>query len=229
MKTIALILAAGKGLRFGDRIPKQFRVVHNRPLLAWTIRQFEKAAMVDEIVIIVAEDYLIYTNEKIVNRFEFGKVAKIVPGGETRRESVLRGLKSLPISTGFVAIHDGARPLTFAEDIDRVIAAAHKERAAILARPIMDTVKRVEQDFILATLDRERLYLAETPQVFQYDLILSAHEGCGDSEIVTDDSVLVERLGFKVKMVKSAKYNIKITTEEDLSLVRMLLEAGDEA
>jgi 2-C-methyl-D-erythritol 4-phosphate cytidylyltransferase len=192
--------------------------------LSWTISQFEKATKVDEIVVVVPEDFLLFANEKVITPFTFSKVSKIVIGGESREESVYRGLKSLPISTGFVAIHDGARPLVNPEDINRVIEAAHKDKAAILARPACDTVKRVEGNFIISTLDRTKLYLAETPQVFQYDLIMSAHEKKKDEKPASDDSYLVELLGFKVKAIIPERVNIKVTTENDLSLAKYLLK-----
>ncbi|SYZ73570.1 2-C-methyl-D-erythritol 4-phosphate cytidylyltransferase [Candidatus Zixiibacteriota bacterium] len=224
MKSVALIVAAGRGVRFGGEIPKQFRSIWNRPLLSWTIYQYERAVKIDEIVIVAPEDYLLYTNEKVVNPFAFKKVSHIVAGGESRIDSVWRGLKSLPYSTGLVAIHDGARPLVSPGDIDRVIESAQKNRAAILARPITDTIKRVEGDFIISTLDRAKLYQAETPQAFQYDLIMSAHERAGSELNATDDAYLVESLGFKVKTVIPEKINLKITTEEDLNLAKYLLK-----
>jgi 2-C-methyl-D-erythritol 4-phosphate cytidylyltransferase len=224
VRTIAIIVAGGRGLRFGGETPKQFRTIHERPLLSWTIYQFEKASLVNEIVVVVPEDYLLFANEKVIVPFAFSKVSKIVIGGETREESVQRGLKAIPISTGFVAIHDGARPLVSPADIDRVISTAHRDKAAILARPVSDTVKRVEGDFIISTLDRSKLYLAETPQVFQYDLIMSAHKENSEKKPATDDAYLVELLGFKVKTVVPERINIKVTTENDLALAKFLLK-----
>ncbi len=227
MKTVAIIVAGGRGVRLGGEIPKQFRNIHDRPLLAWTISQFEKAKKVDEIVVVVPEDYLLYANERVVNPFSFEKISRIVIGGETRNESVRNGLRSIPISTAFVAIHDGARPLVFHSDIDRVVEIAQKERAAILARPVSDTVKRVEGDFIISTLDRTKLFLAETPQVFQYDLIMSAHNKASEKN-ATDDAYLVEMLGFKVRVVVPERANPKITTEDDLVLAKLILADNDE-
>jgi 2-C-methyl-D-erythritol 4-phosphate cytidylyltransferase len=229
MKTVALIVAAGKGIRFGGDAPKQFRKVNGRPLLTWTALQFEKAATIDETILVVAEDFLLYANETVAAPYTLSKLSKIVVGGETRQESVNRGLESLPISTGYVAIHDGARPVVSPNDIDRVVEVARMERAAILARPIPDTVKRVESDFIISTLDRSKLYLAETPQVFQYDIIMSAHRSHhGNSDLATDDAFLVEVLGFKVRTVVPENPNIKVTTEDDLKLVGILLEGNHE-
>ncbi len=224
MKTVALIVAAGKGLRFGGEIPKQYRFIHERPLLYWTVMQFEKASEIDEIVLVVAEDYLLYANEKVIMPYQYTKLDRIVKGGDSRRESVSIGLAALPISTGYVAIHDGARPLVDPGDIDRAVNSAKKERAAILARPISDTVKRVENDFILTTLDRSKLFGAETPQVFQYDLIKSAHEKYDPEKEATDDAAMVEALGFKVRTVVPTKPNLKVTTEYDLNFAAGYLE-----
>jgi len=225
MKTVALVVAAGKGLRLGGQVPKQFRNVLDKPILAWTVGKFQRAEKIDEIALVVAEEFLLYANENIVNRHHLNKVSRIITGGDTRQESVRKGLLALPVSTGFVAIHDGARPLVHPDDIDRVTEKAHRERAAILARPIAETIKRVDNEFVLTTLDRSRLFLAETPQVFQYDLIMTAHQKAEDGEAVTDDSCLVEKLGFKVRTVIPRAVNHKITTEDDLELVRILLEA----
>jgi 2-C-methyl-D-erythritol 4-phosphate cytidylyltransferase len=224
MKTVALIVAAGRGIRFGGETPKQFRNLNNRPLLSWTIQQFENAGTIDEIALVVAEDFLIFANENVANPFVYTKLKKIVVGGETRQESVYKGLKSLPLSTGYVAIHDGARPVVSSVDIDRVVKAAQQERAAILARPIADTVKRVESDFIISTIDRSKLYQAETPQVFQFDLIVSAHEKFSSNNNATDDAALVEGLGFKVRTVIPENPNIKVTTENDLKIAGLFLE-----
>ncbi len=223
MNTVALIVAAGRGVRFGGDIPKQFRNILERPLLYWTAMQFEKARLIDEIVLVVAEDFMLYANDRVLGSFPFKKLKRIVKGGATRRESVYNGLKSLPLSTGYVAVHDGARPIVDTTDIDRAVEVARNERAAILARPIADTVKRVEAEFIITSLDRSKLFQAETPQVFQYDLIMSAHEKYNSGREVTDDASLVEQLGFKVKTVIPEKVNLKVTTEEDLRLAGLII------
>ncbi|MBU0982596.1 MAG: 2-C-methyl-D-erythritol 4-phosphate cytidylyltransferase [candidate division Zixibacteria bacterium] len=225
MKNRALIVAAGSSERFGGDVPKQYREVAGRPLLAWTISRFEAARLIDEIVLVVAEDYLLFVSERVVDPFGFRKVTKIVPGGDTRQESVRLGLERMPISTALVAIHDGARPLVTPADIDRVIEVAATDRAALLVQSVTDTVKRVEQGFVLATLDRKVLCQAQTPQVFQYDLIRKAHEDARESgESATDDTALIERRGFKVRAVESSSINLKVTTPEDLLIARAFIE-----
>ncbi|MFZ5981817.1 MAG: 2-C-methyl-D-erythritol 4-phosphate cytidylyltransferase [Candidatus Zixiibacteriota bacterium] len=224
MSVYALIVAAGRSERCAGAVPKQFRPVCGRPLLAWTISRFERAASIDKIVVVVAEENLLYTNSKVVNPCGFKKVIKIVPGGETRADSVFRGLNALPVSTALVAIHDGARPLVSPDDIDRVVALARRERAAMLARPATDTVKRVKDGYILSTLRRESLYYAQTPQVFQYDLILEAHKKRGEQNTITDDAMLIEAMGFKVRVVEPENGNMKVTTPEDLVMVEAILK-----
>lgn len=227
MSVWAVIVAAGSSTRFGGSVPKQFREIAGRPLLSWTIQRFEDARRIDNIVVVVAEEHLLYTNEHVINPYGFNKVTKIVPGGTERNESVLNGLNALPISCTYVAIHDGARPLVRPDDIDAVVDMAISERAAILAQHITDTVKRVQEQFIFATLDRRVLYAAQTPQVFQYDLIMEAHkkvhEQAGEM-VVTDDAQLIEAMGFKVKVVEPSGYNMKVTTKDDFALVSMLLQ-----
>lgn len=225
MKVHAIIVAAGSSERFGGAVPKQFKEVCGRPLLAWTVSRFEAAEKIDWIVVVVAEEYLLYTSQRVIDPFDFPKVDKVVVGGESRRESVLKGLEALPISTDYVAIHDGARPLVDSVDIDRVVEVAIAERAAILAAKATDTVKRVKDGYVLSTLERNSLYLAQTPQVFQYDLIMAAHKVAhsGKANNITDDAALIEARGFKVKIVEPASPNIKVTTHDDLILAEALL------
>jgi 2-C-methyl-D-erythritol 4-phosphate cytidylyltransferase len=226
MKVYALIVAAGGSERFGGAVPKQFAAACGRPLLAWTISRFEKAGKVDQIVVVVAEEYMHYTSEQVVDPYGFTKVTKIVAGGKSRRESVLKGLEALSISTDYVAIHDGVRPLTAPADIDRVIETAIASKAAILAIKATDTIKHAKDGFVLTTLNRDTLYLAQTPQVFQYDLIMATHREAaagGSKDHVTDDASLVEARGFKVKVVEPTGPNIKVTTRDDLMLVELIL------
>ncbi|MEW5993655.1 MAG: 2-C-methyl-D-erythritol 4-phosphate cytidylyltransferase [Candidatus Zixiibacteriota bacterium] len=226
MKVFAVIAAAGSSERFGGAVPKQFREVCGRPLLSWTISRFEAARSIDGIVVVASEDSLLHVSQHMLDPFDFSKVTKVVAGGETRRESVWNGLQALPVSTDFVAIHDGARPLIKPADIDRAVEVARQERAAIVAVKATDTVKHVKERFVLSTLDRDELYLAQTPQVFQYDLIMAAHKeaAAGDHpEHYTDDASIIEARGFKVKAVEPTGPNPKVTTRDDLALVEALL------
>lgn len=213
-------------MRFGGEVPKQFRTICGKPMLTWSIESFEKARSVNQILVVVPEEYMIYTSEKVIDPYNFEKVTKVVAGGETRRESVLNGLNAMPSSTGFVAIHDGARPLISTKDIEAVIKAGKKERAAIIAARATDTVKRVRDSFIISTLDRDSLYMAQTPQVFQFDLIMQTHREFAEEKEpgnITDDASMVEKRGFKVKTVEPSSLNLKVTTSDDMVLAEAIL------
>ena len=177
-----------------------------------------------------AEDFLLHVNNQVVNPYGFEKVVKIVPGGATRTESVYKGLESLGASTSFVAIHDAVRPLVKTSDIDLVVLEARNCRAAILGRPVAETIKRARDGMILATVDRQNLFVAETPQAFQYDLLKEAYrKGMAAGKPMTDDAAMVEALGFQVKLVNSTGPNPKLTTKDDSDFIKMMLEkeSGD--
>lgn len=231
MKTIGLIVAGGKSIRFGGEVPKQFRSIAGRPMLSWSIDSFERAGSIDDIVVVVAEEFMLHTTQKVIDPYNFEKIRKVVIGGESRRESVLNGLKALPGTTNFVAIHDGARPLIDPGDIDRVVSVGVEAKAAILAAKASDTIKRVRDSFIISTLDRDVLYQAQTPQVFQHDLILQAHLEFDDQdgdEVITDDASLLEKRGFKVRAVEPVMPNFKVTTAEDLRMAETILKGRDD-
>lgn len=228
MNVNAIIVAAGNSTRYGGDVPKQFQDICGRPMLSWTIEKFQKAESIDKIIIVAPEDSLVFVSEKIIDFYGFDKVTKVIAGGTTRQESVYKGLQALPVSTGFAAIHDGARPLIKTEDIDRVVAVAIKEKGAILAVPVADTLKRVVDSFIITTVKREQLFCAQTPQVFQYDLIMEAHkeQSLKAGNAFTDDAQLIESRGFKVKIVLPTGLNLKITTRADLKFAEVLIEKG---
>ncbi len=225
MTTIALIVAGGSGERFGGDVPKQYQLLAGRPVMSWTIGRFEAAETIDQIVLVVGEDYLLHVNNTVVDPYDFLKVVKIVPGGASRTESVAKGLAALPQATSYVAIHDAVRPLVKPADIDAVVREAQQHRAAILGRPVAETVKRAREGMILATVDRTNLFIAETPQAFQYDLISEAHrKGAASGTKATDDAALVEAFGFMVRLVSSTGPNPKLTTSTDADFIKMMLE-----
>ncbi|UCC43074.1 MAG: 2-C-methyl-D-erythritol 4-phosphate cytidylyltransferase [Candidatus Zixiibacteriota bacterium] len=229
MRTVALIVAAGRAKRFGGDMPKQFREVCGRPLLSWTLSRFEAASAVDETVLVVAEEFLVFTQEKVVDPFDLHKVAKIVTGGEARQDSVRLGLKALSAATDLVAIHDGARPLVLASDIDQVIHAATAEGAAMLAVPIDDTLKKVRSGRVLSTVNRQSIYCAQTPQVFEYNTIRKLHAEASAGSVFTDDAGLAEQNGVTVAVVEPEGLNIKVTTQRDFQLVEMILKGEEDA
>ena len=225
MKTSAIIVAAGSSTRFGGALPKQFRTLAGKPLLTWTIQQFEAAASIDDITVVVAKDQIHYTKDKVITPYDFKKVVGVVAGGATRQESVLRGLESYSSSMRLVAIHDGARPMVATADIDAVVKEAMTHKAAILATRVAETVKRVKDGYVISTQDRSDLWAAQTPQVFEHSLIVGAHRrAAASSQEATDDAALVEAAGFKVRVVEATAPNIKITNRDDLKLAEALLK-----
>jgi 2-C-methyl-D-erythritol 4-phosphate cytidylyltransferase len=219
-------MAAGRAVRFGGDRPKQFVEVAGRPLLAWTVCRFEAATAIDEVVVVAAEQYLEFTSREVVDHYGLAKVRKVVAGGATRQQSVSNGLAALDAGVDLVAIHDGARPLVTPGDIDRVVEAATRSGAALLAEPVSDTVKKIGEGRGLSTIDRSGLYLAQTPQVFRLDLIRRAHRQAARQAglTATDDVSLVEALDVIVDLVIPNGLNIKVTTPKDLSIVEALLE-----
>ena len=225
MKVKALIAAGGRGERIGGILPKQFVEIKKKPVLAYTVEKFEKCELIDEIILVVPEDYMSFCSYNIVDVGDFKKVKRILSGGKERQDSVYKGLLALPKDTDIVIIHDGVRPFISTEKIGKSIEMCKKEKAIILALPVNDTVKKVEEEYVVTTLDREKLWIAQTPQTFEYKLILEAYKkAIEDGFTGTDDSSLVERLGFKVRVLEGESQNIKITTPEDLTFAKRILE-----
>ena len=223
MKTIAIIAAGGQGKRIiatdsERKLPKQFLMLRDKPVLAHTVDKFERCELVDEIG---------YCSQAIVDKYSFRKVRKVICGGKERQDSVHLGLKACPNNTSIVVIHDGVRPLISVDRISESIKMCQEKKAVVVAVPVEETIKRVEQGNIVTTLDRSKLWLTQTPQTFEYKLILDAYGKAEENNSVgTDDSVLVERLGHEVTILEGDYKNIKITTMEDLHAAEKLLEMG---
>ncbi len=224
MKNYAIITAAGKGTRLPGAVAKQFRPIGSKPLLAWTIDKFEQCPSIDAIHLVVSGEDLNYTHEAVVDRFKYKKVERIVAGGKTRFDSILCGLRSVPETANLVYIHDGVRPLVSIAEIEAVGKEAEAYDAAILAVRQTETLKRIEDGFVIATLDREKIWVAQTPQVFKYEAIISAYiQALESKRDFTDDSAVCEAFGISVRIVEGSTANIKVTTPEDLDLARKLL------
>lgn len=230
----AMIVAAGKGRRFGGSVPKQYAELAGRPLLAWSLESFERCAEIDAVLLVV-EPGQRERARALVERHDLSKVQALVDGGEQRTDSVRQGLAALPEDCRLVAIHDGARPLVRPNLVARVVGAARKCGAAIPALAVRDTVKRADhassldsEPLVIGTQERRGLYLAQTPQVFARDLITRAYEWAGDAP-ATDDAQLVERLGQPVTLVAGDATNIKVTHPADLQLAGLLLRARGDA
>ena len=226
MVTYALITAAGIGRRMSSEINKIFLILDEEPMITKTIRQFQQCASVDSIVII-ARDEDKDELKRIVEKNNFDKVKKIVLGGEKRQNSVYNGLVSLEDAKAddIVLIHNGVNPFIDDKTIRECIGAAQKYEAAVVGFPARDTIKQVdEKGFVVKTLERKSLWQVQTPQAIRYGTAVRAFKKAFDEEFIgTDDSILVERLGKKVKMVQCPYENIKITLPNDIEFADKLL------
>ncbi len=222
--TSAIIAAAGLSERFGGETTKQMTMLCGTPVLVHTIRAYEEAECIHEIII-VAKKNEIPTWEKLCRENGFAKVAKIIAGGQTRQESVMRGLEAVSDKSKFVAIADGARCLTTEDQITVVCRAAYKYKAATAAHRSTDTVKLADKKgFIDKTADRDTVWLAQTPQVFKTKLYrAAAYTAFKKGFEATDDNSLVEYVKHPVRLIECGSQNIKITTREDLCIAEAIL------
>ena len=230
MKTtrdIAIVVAAGSGSRLGGELPKQFQKLGDRPIVAHSLDLFEKSPLIDEFVLVVSSDYLVYASQAIVDFYNYDKVRKITSGGETRQESVLAGLTACPRGINLVAIHDAARPFLSAYMLEQVMAKAGETGAAILAVPAKDSIKMGENGVIVKTLKRDTIWIAQTPQVFRFDGILDAHQrAVAARNEVTDDSELYEQYIGPVSLVTGSHNNFKITTPAAFILAQEIIRGN---
>jgi 2-C-methyl-D-erythritol 4-phosphate cytidylyltransferase len=222
---IALIAAAGSGTRMAGDRPKQFLQLAGIPIVIHTLKAFEQCDSIQEIIVILPVDAAAEFLDS-VGRYGLRKVAKVVPGGVTRAESVKRGLIAIRAATAeIVAVHDGVRPFVTTEEITDTVNAAAEYEAAILVSRATDTIKQVRGNSVVKTLERSELRHALTPQCFRYELLRRAYEQIDVADpSLTDDSALVEKLGVKVAVVEGSSRNIKITTPEDLLLAEVLFK-----
>jgi 2-C-methyl-D-erythritol 4-phosphate cytidylyltransferase len=219
----AIIVAAGDSRRMG--FDKLFAAIAGKPVIAHTIRAFERAGSVRTIIVVAREDR--HNEIKTIVRDEkSGKVRSIIPGGKHRQDSVRAGLDHLDSATRWVAVHDAARPLITPEQIERVFQQCTNHGAAALAEPINDTLKRADSDLLVSgSVDRDQLYAMQTPQIFQRQLIEEAYRSvCAENIVVTDEVSAVERIGRKVVLVASGDFNFKITYPRDLPLADLVLK-----
>lgn len=221
---VAIIAAAGQGTRIGGKRAKQFVELAGTPIIVHTLNPFEQCEVIQEIILVLPERDTVGFLE-IGRKYGLRKLVKIVPGGTTRAESVLRGLEAISSpTTEIVAIHDGVRPFVTADEITQTVRAAEVNDAAILVAPATDTIKQVKNGTIVRTLQRADLRHALTPQCFRYSLLKRAFQQADvlDPEL-TDESLLVERLGVRVAIVEGGSRNIKITRPEDLAMAEIML------
>ncbi len=219
---VAIIVAAGAGSRMGGEERKQFRLLDGSPLVVHTLKRFEACRMIGETIAVVPPGDVAQFL-RIASEYNLGKLARVVAGGETRRESVWRGLQAVRAATAeIIAVHDGARPFVMPDEIDCTVQAAQKSGAAILVAPSVDTIKEIKAGRISRTLSRASVRHALTPQCFRYGLLRRAYEQASADREATDDSQLVEALGAEVVIVEGDRRNIKITTPEDWALAEVI-------
>jgi 2-C-methyl-D-erythritol 4-phosphate cytidylyltransferase len=225
MSAFAVIIpAAGQSSRFGDsRRKKPFIELKGRPVWVRAVEVFSNRDDVKQLLIVVSPEDMEFFKEKFQPNLAFMAV-EIVAGGKQRADSVKNALARVRADIDYVAVHDAARPLVVKQWIDRIFAAAEQSGAAIPATPISSTIKRVENGRIVETVSRDKLWTAQTPQVFKRQLLLDAYARWDGSE-ATDEANLVERIGQPVTIVEGSPLNIKITTQEDFKMAESLLGA----
>jgi 2-C-methyl-D-erythritol 4-phosphate cytidylyltransferase len=197
------------------------------PIVFHTLKRFEECDSIHEVIVVLpateSANFL-----SLTERFGLRKLAKVVPGGPTRADSVKRGLMSIRSATAeIVAVHDGVRPFVTVEEIRETIVAAERHGAAILVAPVTDTIKEVTDQAVVCTVNRERLRRALTPQCFRYDLLRKAYENVDVTDAsLTDECSLVEKLGERVVVIEGNARNIKITTQADLTMAESIMREG---
>lgn len=226
-KNIAIVLAAGKGKRMGTEIPKQFLHIDGKPVLYYSLKAFQECDDIHEIILVIGEEYQEYCQKEIIVPYNLSKVTRMVEGGAERYDSVYAGLKACT-NCKYVFIHDGARPFLTDDILQRCIESVHEYKACVAGMPVKDTIKIAdERNNIETTPSRDRVWMIQTPQVFDYDLIYSAYTKMSKSNVqgITDDAMVVETFeNHKVKLVVGSYENIKITTPEDIKIAQILVK-----
>lgn len=227
-KTAAIIVAAGSGTRMGGRTTKQFISLCGVPVVVRSILAFQASEYIDEIIVVARSDEReLYP--PLFEKYGITKVSRVVCGGEDRQASVWAGFSAISDDVDFVAIHDGARPLIAAEQIKKVVLAGYDFRAAVAGAPSYDSVKLASiSGHVDRSLERDKVWLIQTPQVFFADLYRAAAVVAKkDAFRGTDDASLVEHAGFSVKLVDCGRTNIKITSPEDLLYAKAIIESRE--
>ena len=231
-RVVAILAAAGLGTRMGHETPKQFLELNGVPLVILSLRRVAACPLVTQIIVATRAEEIERLDARI-RQENFKQVVLVVKGGSSRQASVGQALKHIPEDTELVVIHDAVRPFVTVEHIARVIEEARRCKAAILGIPAMDTVKEVKRAslpedvaLITATVPRERVVLAQTPQVFQAQLLKDAFARAEEDGVnASDEAGLVERLGLEVRVVHGSERNIKITKPADMELARFYLQS----
>ena len=225
MRTVAIIPAGGAGKRLKAKKAKQYLLLDSVPMLVHALKAFQRAKVIDEIVLVLPMDD-VASSEKIINNYGLTKLSAVVAGGKERQDSVRNGLAAISRKCDVVVIHDAVRPFVTERIIKQVVAAAKTTGAASVGVKAKDTIKETKKDnLVSATIPRQNLWLTQTPQAFKFELLKKAYIAAyRDKYYGTDDASLVERIGAKVKLIEGSYENIKITTSEDLILAKALMK-----
>jgi len=229
LKVAVIISAGGKGSRFGGKVTKQFITVEGKPILSHVISRFETSELVNLIFVAVPEDSIKLCMNKCIEPFHFQKVIEVIPGGKERSDSVFNCLKQLDGSVDLVMIHDGVRIFVTHYMIKESVEKAAECGSSVCAIPLSDTIKVITKNrYVKQTRSREGIYCMQTPQTFKRDIIVDAYEkaGVARSGFTDDSSIVEEYTDCKTKIIDGHKFNIKITSEEDLEMARIFLRAG---
>lgn len=242
--TTAIILAAGVGSRMESNLPKQYMELAGRPVLYHTIKAFQDSPLIEEIILVVGENQQDFSTKEIVNKYNFTKVTKVIVGGNERYHSVKNGLQNLSSETEYIMIHDGARPIVSEGLLERAYNSMEVSAASIAVMPVKDTIKKLDsKGEVIATPERNTLYMVQTPQVFTKKVITQAYvnlslkqesasktnQGAGNAPTITDDAMVVESFtDVKVNTFQGDYRNIKITTPEDIDLAELFLSTQNK-
>jgi len=226
MRIFGILLAGGTGSRMNLDKPKQFLAFRNKTIMEYTIEKFVKCSSIDEIVLVMNSEY-IGEAKGIIERNNYGKIIDIIPGGNTRQESTYNALKFIEDrKVDIVVIHDAVRPFVTNLIIENAIVAAIEYDGSDVCVKTTDTIVCEKDGFILQIPDRNILYNGQTPQTFKYNVIKSSHERALQEKFIetTDDVKIALRYGYKIKIVEGSYSNIKLTTQEDIEILKRLFE-----
>lgn len=221
-----IIVAGGRGQRMNSDIPKQYIQISEKPILAHTIDTFQNSSHINQIILVTGKNEIEYCKNEIVLKYGFDKVSDISEGGGERQYSVKNGLKKVSEKANIIFVHDAVRPFVKDIYIKKLIDNTKKFGSSILAVKVKDTVKICDFDgFICDTPDRNNLWSAQTPQAFKSDIIKKAYEYAEETGFLgTDDSAIVEKAGYRIKITEGDYDNIKITTPEDLTFAKAIIK-----
>lgn len=232
-----MVLAGGRGKRMGTTLAKQYLMIHDRPVLWYSLDVFERSSLIDDVILVAGKGQIPYCRQEIVEKYGFQKIRAVVEGGAERYHSVWEGLRVLDQAgwkDGCIFIHDGARPFISESILERACREVERSGACVVGMPVKDTIKIADENgCIHMTPKRSLVWQIQTPQVFAADLIISAyremiqkeHELLEQGVQITDDAMVVENVcGCPVRLVEGSYENIKITTPEDLMIARILVD-----